>query len=557
MEKKILLALLMSCFALFTSASNYLTFTAEIDKSSFYIASWGDNHPNVEYSLDDGETWTLLETGLHSPDVTFLFSEDVTLINKGDKVLLRGNNPNGFSSDSENYSLFMMNGKIAASGSVMSLIDGIGESKTIPSSYCFGYLFYSNSSLTQAPELPATELTEKCYEHMFDYCENLTMAPVLPATKLANSCYSGMFLNCLKLTQAPELPATELAEKCYESMFYGTGLLQAPELPATKLANHCYYNMFSSCTSLTKAPKLPATELADSCYFGMFSICESLTQAPELPATILAPSCYEYMFNRTGLLQAPELPATELAENCYKSMFARTKLAKAPELPATKLANHCYDRMFEACDNLTMAPELPAMELANGCYEGMFSFCENLTQATKLPATKLTDDCYNNMFAYCINLTQAPELPATELTYRCYAYIFNECEKLQEIKVGFTEWEGNMITWVWADDVAPTGTFYCPKELPLEYGQDRIPEGWNVVYIDKSSDVAEYVSDASFKAWGADGKITYSGATMPVRIYDISGRVVKEVKGKTQSVSVPQHGTYVVTSGTVSLKVEL
>ena len=480
MEKKILLALLMSCFALFTSASNYLTFTAEIDKSSFYIASWGDNHPNVEYSLDDGETWTLLETGLHSPDVTFLFSEDVTLINKGDKVLLRGNNPNGFSSDSENYSLFMMNGKIAASGSVMSLIDGIGESKTIPSSYCFGYLFYSNSSLTQAPELPATELTEKCYEHMFDYCENLTMAPVLPATKLANSCYSGMFLNCLKLTQAPELPATELAEKCYESMFYGT-----------------------------------------------------------------------------GLLQAPELPATELAENCYKSMFARTKLAKAPELPATKLANHCYDRMFEACDNLTKAPELPAMELANGCYEGMFSFCENLTQATKLPATKLTDDCYNNMFAYCINLTQAPELPATELTYRCYAYIFNECEKLQEIKVGFTEWEGNMITWSWADDVAPTGTFYCPKELPLEYGQDRIPEGWNVVYIDKSSDVAEYISDASFKAWGAEGKITYSGATMPVRIYDISGRVVKEVKGKTQSVSVPQHGTYVVTSGTVSLKVEL
>ena len=79
-----------------------------------------------------------------------------------------------------------------------------------------------------------------------------------------NYCYYGMFKNCTSLTQAPELPATTLADTCYSSMFTGcTSLIKAPALPATTLANSCYYGMFSGCTSLTQAPELPATTLAD------------------------------------------------------------------------------------------------------------------------------------------------------------------------------------------------------------------------------------------------------------------------------------------------------
>lgn len=552
MKRKIFFALLTSCFTMLAYSSNYLTFTAEEDNSSFSISNWGKNNPNVEYSLDDGETWTTLLEG------DFMGNNTIILTNKGDKALLRGNNPDGFSKYEDKYTYFKMTGKIAASGSVMSLIDGIGENKTIPSNFCFIRLFYNCPSLTQAPELPATELTENCYEHMFDHCTNLTMAPELPATKLANYCYSAMFMDCSSLSLAPKLPATELAPNCYENMFRSCfNITQAPELPATKLANRCYYSMFNFCINLTKAPKLPATELASGCYLCMFSTCQSLTKAPELPATVLASSCYELMFSGTGLLQAPELPATELADNCYNAMFSGTNLTKAPELPATKLADHCYERMFEVCKKLTEAPKLPAMELANSCYNSMFESCENLTQAPALPATELADECYGSMFAFCTKLTQAPELPATKLTYDCYYSMFQECENLQKIKVSFTEWEVSMATWFWVEDVAPTGTFYCPKELPLEYGEDRIPEGWSVEYIDEGTDVTEYVSNASFKAWGADGKITYSGATMPVRIYDLGGRLVKEVTSEAQSVVMPQHGTYIVKSGTVSLKVKL
>ena len=98
------------------------------------------------------------------------------------------------------------------------------------------------------------------------------------AETLASYCYYCMFYGCTSLTAAPELPATTLANYCYCRMFYGcTSLTAAPELPATTLASYCYYCMFYGCTSLTAAPELPATTLASYCYNGMFYGCTSLT----------------------------------------------------------------------------------------------------------------------------------------------------------------------------------------------------------------------------------------------------------------------------------------
>ena len=86
---------------------------------------------------------------------------------------------------------------------------------------------------------------------MFNGCTSLTTAPELPATALAFACYNSMFLDCTSLMVAPELPATTLAESCYFEMFYGcTSLTTAPELPATALADYCYHYMFNGCTNL-------------------------------------------------------------------------------------------------------------------------------------------------------------------------------------------------------------------------------------------------------------------------------------------------------------------
>ncbi len=280
--------------------TNYLTFTAEEDGSTFGIVNNEGNNPDIQYSLDGGKTWTALAAG-----------DIITLAHKGDKALLRGDNPEGISKGYSECSSFTMTGKIAASGSVMSLIDGMGKTLVVPAGYCFYALFKGCTSLTQAPELPATTLAEYCYLYMFNGCTSLTQAPELPATTLSDGCYAEMFYGCTSLTQAPELPATKLARGCYSHMFSGcTSLTQAPELPATTLVNYCYYEMFSGCTSLTQAPELPATTLAIFCYEYMFSGCTSLTKAPELPATELPDS----LFMRGGCCESMFSGCTNLSE---------------------------------------------------------------------------------------------------------------------------------------------------------------------------------------------------------------------------------------------------
>ena len=118
--------MMMLCAACVASAANYLTFTAEEDSSTFGIMNKGGNNPDIQYSLDGGETWTALAAG-----------DTITLAHKGDKALLRGDNQEGISKGYSECSSFTMTGKIAASGSVMSLIDGIGKTLVVPAGYCF------------------------------------------------------------------------------------------------------------------------------------------------------------------------------------------------------------------------------------------------------------------------------------------------------------------------------------------------------------------------------------------------------------------------------------
>ena len=264
---------------------NWLCFTAEEPESVVFYKSTGDNEPNVFYSYN-GLKWYPL-----------LYGEEIKLTNIGDKVYVKGNNPDGFSKGYDEYTTFFMYGSIAASGSVMSLIDGEGTTTKIPNDQCFINLFEGCQSLTTAPELPATELTSKCYSHMFDGCVSLREAPKLPATTLEFACYESMFSDCISLKEAPELPATNLASACYAEMFARcTSITKAYDLPAEKLASTCYMGMFIGCSSLVEAPALPAIVMESYCYSQMFLGCTSLTKAPELPATTLETACYDHMF---------------------------------------------------------------------------------------------------------------------------------------------------------------------------------------------------------------------------------------------------------------------
>ena len=227
------------------------------------------------------------------------------------------------------------------------------------------------------------ETKKDCFIHCIGSMDNLLDYSTIPT--LAKYCYSYMFYNCTSLTTAPELPATTLASKCYHSMFFGcTNLTTVPQLPATTLTDYCYSYMFNDCVNLTTTPELPATTLADSCYYYMFCGCTSLTITPELPATTLATCCYQYMFSGcTNLTTPPALSATTLAGSCYRYMFYNcTNLTTAPELPATTMAVRCYSYMFSGCANLTTVPKLPATTLADYCYQYMFGGCTNIKFST-------------------------------------------------------------------------------------------------------------------------------------------------------------------------------
>lgn len=172
---------------------------------------------------------------------------------------------------------WLIKGLAGCYGNIMTLLNYENPDMAEMDEKCFERMFYGNSALTSAPELPADTLSYRCYYEMFAGCSNLTSAPELPATILAPDCYYSMFYECIRLAEVPELPATTLDNWCYCRMFSGcTRLTEAPELPATKLTKGCYKEMFYGCKGLTTVPELHAYDLEQYCYDRMFSMCSKL-----------------------------------------------------------------------------------------------------------------------------------------------------------------------------------------------------------------------------------------------------------------------------------------
>ena len=281
-----------------------LTFTAIEPSTILYVPS---TVATAQYSYDA---------------VNWKTADNVRLsLNTGDKVYFKGNITSNQSST--NYANLRMTGKVAASGSIMSLQSGNPEDNSLNYDYEFSRLFYQCASLTTAPELPSTTLTEYCYGEMFYGCWSLVTSPALPSTTLTEGCYEAMFLECTSLLNVPVLPATTLADYCYNNMFYGCdSLVNAPSLPSTKLAYGCYREMFGECTSLVNAPVLPATTLADRCYEEMFNHCTSLVNAPVLNATTLASGCYNRMFSNCSNLNYIKCAARKYNSNWFTDWVA-------------------------------------------------------------------------------------------------------------------------------------------------------------------------------------------------------------------------------------------
>lgn len=243
--------------------------TVRLDKSSSALSS-----ASLETSYN-GITWSDYNWNETTGDT-------LTLDNVGDTVYMRAKTENTtFSESSSNYFKFVMAGRIAAGGTIMTLLKADG-SRTDAPRYCFYNLFNDCRSLTQAPSLPATTLASYCYYQMFNNCRSLAFAPRMAPTTLNTACCRGMFGDCWNLSSIDNvtLPALTATTNCYRSLFSNCRMLTTVgnlELPAQTLASYCYQSMFWQCSSLIDAPALPATALDTDCYKTMFYHCSSLT----------------------------------------------------------------------------------------------------------------------------------------------------------------------------------------------------------------------------------------------------------------------------------------
>lgn len=211
-----------------------LTFEAKEDdtKVKFTLSS-GLTNP-VEYSTDDGTTWT-----------TYTSGSEISLASTGDKVMFRGNNA-AYCVGIGNSTFSVPSGECYVYGNVMSLVNATAFPlvKALTANNAFNSLFQWCSEIhsydSKKIVLPATTLIESCYAHMFEGCDHLTTAPALPATTLVDHCYFDMFNGCSNLTTAPDLPATTLVGNCYSDMFNGCSSLNYVKCLATVIpADNC------------------------------------------------------------------------------------------------------------------------------------------------------------------------------------------------------------------------------------------------------------------------------------------------------------------------------
>lgn len=205
----------------------------------------------MEYSIDDGETWTVWDGSAISGSS----SNSIFVKGTGNTRIYNGSYANRF----------IFTGKRCI-GNIETLLDydtALAGNHPTMAVGCFHSAFEGCTTLVTGPILPATSLTDDCYYAMFSGCSSLSVAPELPATTLGDYCYAYMFSNCTSLTAAPRLPATTITEGCYDSMFSGcTALSVLPYLPASTLTDDCYEEMFLNCSSV----KLSKTETEEYKY---------------------------------------------------------------------------------------------------------------------------------------------------------------------------------------------------------------------------------------------------------------------------------------------------
>lgn len=213
------------------STNGYMYLEAAQANSTVSMVSTLETSPNLEYSTD-GVTWQEWQHTTANGTHTF---DTITLGAIGDRVYLRGDNPDGLAFMPEvaqipNFSNFVMTGAVKGGGNVMSLLDKTME-------------------LTEVPDLGFMGL----FAIMGEDVEPVLLTPpsMETITTIGESGCNSMYYGCTSLTAAADMPSlTTIGEGGCNSMYHGcTSLTAAADMPAlTTIGDHGCGDMYSGCT---------------------------------------------------------------------------------------------------------------------------------------------------------------------------------------------------------------------------------------------------------------------------------------------------------------------
>lgn len=341
---------------------------------------------------------------------------------------------------------FVINGKVEATGDVLSLIkrDNFENDKSISQNYTFLKLFANCKGLLTTPKISSPALSSyMCCGALFSGCTSITGASDILATQYGNYSVTQMFDGCTSLKEAPY---------CLR-----------PTAPAL---NSCYA-MFRNCKSLVKPPRINATRVGQGTFKETFCGCISLVNAPELHITSFT--------NSSG----------DGVDHCYNMFSGCTSLQNVPDIPATNLGYRCFGGMFQFCTSLKRTPRLTIKKIDGYSLWSMFNGCTSLKEVNiTFETEQLAERCCDIMFQDCKSLEVAPELPVLNLASMCYTKMFYGCSKLRYIKANFLTTPSKAYTDSWVNSVSPTGVFVKNKDATWDVqGINGIPNGWTVETI--------------------------------------------------------------------------
>lgn len=217
----------------------------------------------IEYSVDDGITWTKIQNVNSSviSGTTPTILQGNALCVRGDGISLINNLSNPFISSTGLFDL---------EGDIMSVL-GRGEIIMPSNNYAHAFRFIFRASKARKANnliLSAKDMKNSCYNGMFYGCTELTDAPFVSYTTAAQGCCYEMFRGCSSLVNTQEELPSVLAATCFQGMYNGcSSLVNAPALPATTLVTNCYHSMFSNCSSLKYIKCMSLTELSTTYSF--------------------------------------------------------------------------------------------------------------------------------------------------------------------------------------------------------------------------------------------------------------------------------------------------